>query len=35
MERILNKYANDGWELAAPVVQEGNTTALIFRREKK
>ena len=26
---------NEGWDLAAPVVSDGTTTALIFKREKK
>jgi hypothetical protein len=32
---VLEAKGNEGWELAAPVVNNGTTTALIFKREKK
>jgi hypothetical protein len=31
----LETASNNGWELVAPVVENGTTTALIFKYEKK
>jgi hypothetical protein len=31
----LESRANAGWELTAPVTNNGTTTALIFKRQKK
>ena len=35
LRAVLVSKGNEGWELAAPVVNNGTTTALIFKREKK
>jgi hypothetical protein len=35
LRAVLETRGNEGWELAAPVVNNGTTTALIFKREKK
>lgn len=32
---MLEIRGNEGWDLAAPVVSNGATTALIFKRERK
>jgi hypothetical protein len=32
---VLESKGNEGWELAAPVVNNGTTTALIFKRDRK
>jgi len=31
----LESVASSGWEFVSPIVQNGTTTALIFKREKK
>ena len=31
----LESSANEGWEFAAPVIHDGTTTALIFKRQKR
>jgi hypothetical protein len=35
LRAVLESKGNEGWELAAPVVKNGTTTELIFKREKK
>jgi hypothetical protein len=35
LRAVLASKGNEGWELAAPVVNNGTTTALIFKRERK
>ena len=35
LRAVLESRGNDGWELAAPVVNNGTTTALIFKRDRK
>jgi hypothetical protein len=35
LRAMLESKGNEGWELAAPVVSNGTTTALIFERERK
>jgi hypothetical protein len=35
LRAVLETKGNEGWELAAPVVNNGTTTALIFKRERK
>jgi len=35
LRATLEMRGNEGWDLAAPVVSNGTTTALIFKREKK
>jgi len=35
LRAVLEMRGNEGWDLVAPVVSNGTTTALIFRREKK
>lgn len=32
---MLENKGNEGWGLAAPVVKNGTTTELIFKRQKK
>jgi hypothetical protein len=33
--KSLEVEGNEGWEIASPVISNGTTTALIFKREKK
>jgi hypothetical protein len=35
LRAMLEMRGNEGWDLVAPVVNNGTTTALIFKREKK
>ena len=35
LRAALESKGNEGWELAAPLVNNGTTTALIFKREKR
>jgi hypothetical protein len=35
LRAVLENKGNEGWELAAPVVSNGTTTALIFKRDRK
>jgi hypothetical protein len=35
LRAVLENRGNEGWELAAPVVNNGTTTELIFQRLKK
>ena len=35
LRAMLEMRGNEGWDLAAPVVSNGTTTALIFKRERK
>jgi hypothetical protein len=35
LRSVLERKGNEGWELAAPVVNNGTTTELIFKRQKK
>jgi hypothetical protein len=35
LRSVLESKGNERWELAAPVVNNGTTTALIFKRERK
>jgi hypothetical protein len=35
LRAVLESKGNEGWELVAPVVSNGTTTALIFKRERK
>ena len=35
LRAVLESKGNEGWELAAPVVNNGTTTALIFKLEGK
>ena len=35
LRAVLDSKGNEGWELAAPVVKNGTTTELIFKRLKQ
>jgi hypothetical protein len=35
LRALLESKGTEGWELAAPVVKNGTTTELIFKRQKK
>jgi len=35
LRALLETKGNEGWELAAPVVNNRTTTSLIFKRQKK
>ena len=35
LHAVLESKGNEGWELAAPVENNGTTTALIFKRDRK
>jgi hypothetical protein len=35
LRALLENKGNEGWELAAPVVKNGTTTELIFKRQKR
>ena len=35
LRAVLETEGSQGWDLAAPVVNNGTTTALIFKRERK
>ena len=35
LRAVLESKGSEGWELAAPLVNDGTTTALIFKRERK
>ena len=35
LRSVLERKGNEGWELAAPLVKNGATTELIFKRQKK
>jgi hypothetical protein len=35
VRKALESHTSEGWDLAAPVMNNGTTTALIFKRKKK